>query len=194
MGAHLRKTMDTAQGKQLTKQAIRNKILRELKRQKEAGRERKNRRIKKKLFGTRAFKKAKTVMFYISLVGEVDTKKMIKEAHNLGKIILVPVCCNRNIMACMLDTKAKLKKGPYGVWEPVNRKPVSLKNPGLVVVPGLAFDKRGNRLGRGKGYYDRFLRTIPQDVPSIGLAFDFQVLPFVPSTATDVRVRRVIFA
>lgn len=194
MGTHLSKIAKTAQGIPLTKQIIRNKILSELKRQKEEGQERKNRCIKEKLFKTRAFKKAKKVMFYISLVGEVDTKEMIKEAHNLGKIILVPVCCNRNIIACMLDTKAKLKKGPYGVWEPVSKKPVSLKNLGLVVVPGLAFDKRGNRLGRGKGYYDRFLKTIPQNVPSVGLAFDFQVLPFVPATTTDVPVDKVIFA
>ena len=50
----------------------------------------------------------------------------------------------------------------------------------LVVVPGLAFDKRNNRLGRGQGYYDRFLKTLPRGVPTIGLAFDFQIVDTIP--------------
>jgi 5-formyltetrahydrofolate cyclo-ligase len=58
----------------------------------------------------------------------------------------------------------------------------------------LAFDKKGNRLGRGKGYFDRFLRKIPEDIPSIGLAFDFQILPEVPAAEHDVGVKKVIFA
>jgi 5-formyltetrahydrofolate cyclo-ligase len=64
----------------------------------------------------------------------------------------------------------------------------------LVITPGVAFDKKGNRLGRGKGYYDRFLSKIPKDTPSIGLAFNLQVLPAVPVTSQDVSVKKVIFA
>ncbi|MCX5706588.1 MAG: 5-formyltetrahydrofolate cyclo-ligase, partial [Candidatus Omnitrophica bacterium] len=60
--------------------------------------------------------------------------------------------------------------------------------------PGLAFDKKGNRLGRGKGYYDRFLKKIPKDTPSIGLAFDLQILPSVPTSSHDVSVSKVLFA
>lgn len=178
----------------LTKQRIRNTILLKLKEQKEEDRNRKSRIIKKRLFNTTIFKKAKRVMCYISLAGEVDTGKMIKEAQKLGKIIVVPVCRDRKIIACLLDNEAKLERGPYGVWEPVNKKPVSLKSLDLVLVPGLAFDKKGNRLGRGKGYYDRFLTKIPDKITSIGLAFDFQILPSIPTTTADVTVKRIIFA
>lgn len=178
----------------LTKQAIRNTMLLRLKKQKEDVRNRKSIRIRKKLFRTNLFKKAKIIMFYIALNGEVETREMIKEAQNLGKIAVVPVCKNRNLIACALDYKAKLQKGPYGVWEPVNKKPFNLGLLDLVVVPGLAFDKKGSRLGRGKGYYDRFLTRIPKEATSIGIAFDFQVMPSVPTTPKDVNVQKIIFA
>jgi 5-formyltetrahydrofolate cyclo-ligase len=178
----------------LTKRAIRNTILARLNIQKEEDRTEKSSLIKKRLFRQSVFKKAKTVMFYIALSGEVDTKDMIKEAQNLGKKILVPVCWNRTIIACVLDITAKLQRGLYGVWEPVIKKPVDLNELDLVIVPGLAFDKSGNRLGRGKGYYDRFLQKIPHRVTTIGLAFDFQILSSVPSTATDISVKKLLFA
>lgn len=78
--------------------------------------------------------------------------------------------------------------------EPTIKKQVSLKSLDLVIVPGMAFDKKGKRLGRGKGYYDRFLMKIPKDTSSFGLAFDFQILPFIPTTDIDVDVKKVIFA
>jgi 5-formyltetrahydrofolate cyclo-ligase len=61
-------------------------------------------------------------------------------------------------------------------------------------VPGLAFDKKGNRLGRGKGCYDRFLKRLPKKIPTIGLAFDFQILPKIPAKTHDISVNKVIFA
>jgi 5-formyltetrahydrofolate cyclo-ligase len=63
-----------------------------------------------------------------------------------------------------------------------------------VIVPGIAFDRKGNHLGRGKGYYDRFLEKLLPQTPTIGLAFDFQILPSLPATKTDIAVDRVIFA
>jgi 5-formyltetrahydrofolate cyclo-ligase len=181
--------------KALTKKQIRSRILLKLRRQKEEERERKSRLIKKKLFRTEVFRKAKTVMFYISFDGEVNTEEMIKEAQKLGKIIAVPVCRkNRMISPCLLKEKTRLIRSPYGVWEPVGRQLVDTQDIDLVVVPGLAFDKQGRRLGRGKGYYDRFLNGLPDNSSSVGLAFDFQILPSVPATTTDVNVDRVIFA
>lgn len=179
----------------LTKSQLRNKILWRLKSQKEEGRNRKSRLIEKKLFNSGVFKKAKNVMFYISFDGEVDTKKMIRDAQKLGKIVTVPVCrSNRVIKPCLLSKKVRLKKGPYGIPQPLLKTFVSPESLDLVIVPGVAFDKQGNRLGRGKGYYDCFLRKLPKDIISVGLAFDFQILPFIPATAHDVGVNSVIFA
>lgn len=180
----------------LTKQQIRSKILLRLKTQKEESRERKSKVILNKLFRTPGFKKAKIVMFYISFDGEVNTEEMIKEAKRLGKIIAVPVCKRGKIKMspCLLPDMVRLEKGPYGILEPAIKKPVKLEDLDLVIVPGVAFDKQGNRLGRGKGCYDSFLKELPSNVVSLGLAFNFQILPCLPATSTDVSVDRVIFA
>ncbi|MGA2775167.1 MAG: 5-formyltetrahydrofolate cyclo-ligase [Candidatus Omnitrophota bacterium] len=179
----------------LTKQAIRSKILLELENQEEESRKRKSSIIKNKLFRTKVFRKAKIVMFYIAFKGEVETEEMIKEALNLGKIVTVPVCKPHKLALepCILDNHANLKRGPYGVKEPVEERCLPLSALQLVIVPGIAFDKKGNRLGRGKGYYDRLLQKLPRTIQSIGLAFDFQILSSVPSHAHDVAVGRVIF-
>lgn len=180
----------------LTKKRIRSKILLKLQKQKEESRKRKSRIIKEKLFRTHIFHKAKMILFYIAFDGEVNTEEMIKETIKLGKIVTVPVCNKDKIhlRPCILDDKAGLKMGPYGVAEPVSKKRVRLKDLDLVVVPGLAFDKKGNRLGRGKGFYDRFLNRLPKRAISIGLAFNFQILPSIPTATHDVSVSKVLFA
>ena len=184
-----------ARGK-LTKKQIRSKILLRLKTQKEEGRDRKSKAIKKKLFRTPVFKRAKVVMFYMSFDGEVNTEGMIKGAHRVGKIVAVPVCKRDRITIrpCILRTKAKLNNGPYGICEPAVKQYIKLEDLDLVIVPGVAFDKKGNRLGRGRGCYDYFLKRVSRDTASIGLAFDFQILPSIPATTTDVKVGKVIFA
>ena len=180
----------------LTKEEIRSKILFELSKQKEEDRSIKSCLIKEKLFKQPVFRKAKRVMFYIAFKGEVETKEMIEAAKRSGKIIAVPVCVkNRaSLRPALLDSHAHLKKGPYGVFEPVTSRFIALKDLDLVITPGVAFDKRGNRLGRGKGYYDRFLSRIPKDTPSIGLAYSLQILSAVPVTSRDVSVKKVLFA
>ncbi|MCK9431704.1 MAG: 5-formyltetrahydrofolate cyclo-ligase [Candidatus Omnitrophica bacterium] len=188
------KDMNKASGLGLTKAEIRSKILLRLKTQKEEDRNRKSKLITVKLLRNKVFKKAKRVMFYIAFGGEVNTEEMIREAKKTGKLICVPVCRkDRETMhPAIFEDHAKLKKGPYGVLEPVAQAEVNPENLDLIIVPGLAFDKKGNRLGRGKGCYDRFLRSLSVKTPSIGLAFDFQILPLIPTTSCDVSVKEVI--
>ncbi len=180
----------------LTKAQIRSKILLKLKTQKEEDRTRKSRFIKDKLLRNEVFRKAKIVMFYIAFGGEVNTEEMIREAKKIGKLICVPVCRKdrETMQPAILEDNAKLKKGPYGVLEPVAKARVEPKDLDLIIVPGLAFDKKCNRLGRGKGCYDRFLSKLSDKTPSIGLAFDFQILPLIPTTAHDVSVKKIIFS
>lgn len=180
----------------MTKQAIRSKILIKLSNQKEEDRKRKSKSIQRKLFAARVFRKARLVMFYIPLRGEVDTHDMIKAAQKLGKKVVVPVCQKHTIdlRPCLLDAPVQLKRGPYGVYEPVVAQYVPLSLVDLVVVPGVAFDAKGNRLGRGKGFYDRFLKKTPATTTFVGLAYDFQVLPSIPTQPHDVSVHRVIAA
>lgn len=184
-----------ARPESLTKQKIRSRILLKLKIQKEEDRNRKSKLIKTKLFRARVFKKAKKVMFFISFGGEVNTQDMIKETQEMGKIVAVPVCRkNRVIRPSILSTKAKLVRGLYEIYEPAIKRFIDPEALDLVVVPGVAFDKSGNRLGRGKGYYDCFLHKLPDKTVSIGLAYDFQILPSVPTTNSDKKVHKLIFA
>jgi len=134
-------------------------------------------------------------MFYISFDGEVVTQDMLKTSQRLGKMILVPVCRKNGVMKpCILEDKMPLARNCYGILEPVRKKFMKIKDLDLVIVPGVAFDKKGRRIGRGKGYYDRFLKKLSPNTTSIGLAFDFQILPSIPATRSDVGVDKVIFA
>ncbi|MFA5092432.1 MAG: 5-formyltetrahydrofolate cyclo-ligase [Candidatus Omnitrophota bacterium] len=180
----------------LTKAQIRSKILKRLKIQKEEDRNRKSKLIKDKLLRNKVFKKAKIIMFYIAFGGEVNTEEMIREAKKIGKVICVPICKKdkETMQPNIFEDHGKLKKGPYGALEPVTQALIKPKDLDLVIVPGLAFDKKGNRLGRGKGCYDRFLNQLSKNTASIGLAFDFQILPRVPTTSYDVSMQKVIFS
>ncbi|MDD5527015.1 MAG: 5-formyltetrahydrofolate cyclo-ligase [Candidatus Omnitrophota bacterium] len=177
------------------KSKLRRRILSLLKAQREEIRCRKSQQIKEELFRSLLFRRARTVMCYVSFGGEVRTQELIKEARQLGKIVAVPVCgCNRRMKPCVFPEDGKLKKGLYGIGEPVNRKFIGCDDIDLIIVPGVAFDKAGNRLGRGKGYYDNFLKRLPSTVPSVGLAYDFQVVPRIPSAEHDTALTKVIFA
>ena len=133
----------------------------------------------------RGFKQAKTILFYASFDGEVETFEMIKKALNLGKKIALPKILKDKIKLLPVfirSLRRDLKAGVYGIKEPKDKKVnvLKIKDIDMVIVPALAFDKANHRLGRGKGYYDRFLGNIPSCIPTFGLAFDFQVVSSVP--------------
>lgn len=181
------------------KAAIRKKILLRLKNQKEEERQSKSLLIKNKLFRLSVFRKAKIVMFYISKDGEVNTIPMIKGAIQKGKKVAVPLTLtNEKELAVSLisGNDKELEMGPWGIKQPKKSsiRPINLKKIDLVVVPALAFDHQRNRLGRGGGYYDRFLKKLPESISTIGLAFDFQILGNLPQSSHDVKVKRLLTA
>jgi 5-formyltetrahydrofolate cyclo-ligase len=182
------------------KRKLREEVIKKLRSHKEDERLKKSSRIAKKLFSLREFFKAKTILFYLSFDGEVDTVRMIKNTIKQGKRVAVPVICKETkeiVPSVIKDYDSELKTGPYGISHPKEEyiRPIPLESIDLVIVPGLAFDVAGNRLGRGMGYYDRFLSRLPKDVPTIGLAFDFQmVYNFPPLEPHDFSVTKVLFA
>ncbi len=151
-----------------------------------------------KLFGMPIFKKATTILFYASFDGEVDTFAMMRQAQLLGKKIALPHVQQdkkRIIPRKVKDLTRDLEDGPYGIKQP--KETISdilpLHDIEAVIVPGVAFDRKNHRLGRGAGYYDRFLSTLPNDIPTIGLAFDFQIVDTLPGReAHDVRLSCVV--
>ena len=155
--------------------------------------------IKGKLFKEEMFKKAKVVMFYVSLKDEVDTLPMIDETLKTGKRVCVPVILKeeKKLIAGEIKNRLEdLEKQHFGIYQPhLDRvREIPLDNIDLVVVPGIAFDKHNVRLGRGHGYYDRFLSRLPARARTIGLAFDFQLIEHLPKDLHDIPVWKTISA
>jgi len=181
-----------------SKEVIRKKIKMKMRNQKGAERSRRSRVIHKKIFIKKEFLNAKRVMLYVSKgTGEVETGPIIKKALKMGKKVVLPVTLKRDegIKPVYLRDSRSMEKGPYGIYEPKgpsNRKSAVLKDIDLVIVPGVAFDRRNNRIGRGKGYYDNFLRRLPESRPKIGLGFRFQLLDKIPATKRDMPLTSVI--
>jgi len=151
----------------------------------------KTKKIKETLFSLQEFKKAKTIMFYVSKDNEVYTHDMIKELFGRKKII-VPVTDfkNNGLILSELNDFSEMEPSYYGVLEPKKIKKVNPKEINIVIVPGVAFDKKGNRIGYGKGYYDIFLKKTK--ALKIALAFDFQVEDKIKSEDIDVPMDMII--
>lgn len=183
----------------IRKQTIRKEILSKLKLQKKQERINKSRRIQKKLFNLPEFRQAKIIMFYLSSEFEVDTLNMIKKAIKLDKKIAVPVISSDKadmVVSLVSGVTSELEVGPYGIKQPKARylKPIPPEQLDLAVVPGVAFDDKGMRLGRGKGCYDRFLEAKSDETHTLGLAFTFQIVKNLPYNRHDHPVEQVISA
>ena len=181
-----------------SKKILRERILTLLRNQKEEERLTKSLDIGNKLFQMEAFKKAGTILFYASFDGEVETFEMMREAQKQGKTIGLPGIDKggtKIIPTAVASLESDLETGPYGIQQPKidQTRTLSKDRIDMVIVPGVAFDKNNNRLGRGGGYYDRFLASLPSDVPKVGLAFDFQMVATLsPQEKHDIPVSCVV--
>lgn len=135
-----------------------------------------------------------TLMVYLDFQHEVETTCFLSEYQNL----IVPYCPDDDIVPVAVQGLSELEVGHFGILEPseeIRRSPqrqVLPKDISVVLVPGLGFDPLCNRLGRGKGYYDRFLATLPTSVVSIGLAFECQIVAKIPVSPGDKPVTIIV--
>lgn len=161
-----------------------------------ASRKAMSRKIAKTLRELPTYRKARTVMFYVSFGSEVITNKMIMSAVKEGKNVVVPFLgkSKEEIKAAKITSaKSDLIRGAFGIKEPKPRlcKEIPHRKIDLVVVPAVVFDKACQRVGYGKGYYDRWLKKIPLKA-RIGIAFDAQVIEKIPECRNDIPVSMVI--
>lgn len=137
---------------------------------------------------------ADTILMYHSLPDEVDTHSALDKLLAMGKKVLLPKVISDTEMTIHEYTgpDSLQPSDSYGILEPTTPE-LSIINSQLsiVIVPGMAFDKQGHRLGRGKGYYDRFLSRVP-NIYKIGVCFPFQILETIPSEITDIVMDEVI--
>lgn len=137
-------------------------------------------------------------MCYAAIAGEVETRPILEEALADGKRVAVPVTMtsSKRLIAAEISHVGRdlVASGPFQIPEPhrkrIRRLPVSAID--LILVPGIAFDGKGRRLGRGGGYYDRFLSRVPARIPRIGLCFKFQVVDRLPHEPHDQTVSQLI--
>jgi 5-formyltetrahydrofolate cyclo-ligase len=153
-----------------------------------------SRRIVGAFMALPAYAAAQTVMWYVDAGSEVRTRHVLPEALTGGKRIVVPYCIveTNQLDLFLLDDMTELAQGAHKILEPrddlrtLPGKRVAPEELDLVMVPGVAFDPQGGRMGQGKGYYDRLLARVRPDAPLAAMAFECQVFPEIPVAAHDV--------
>lgn len=142
------------------------------------------------------FKQAKTIMIYLPIKNEVQTEAIIETAWQLGKKVCIPVCQPnfKEIIPSMLIEWKDVTKGTFGILEPTaeNIRSIPKEEIDIIFVPGVVFDRAGNRVGFGAGYYDKFLPKLRKEAAIIALAYDFQIVDSIPAEEHDVAMDYII--
>lgn len=135
---------------------------------------------------------AGTVLIYSPLKDELDVSPLIKDAAKSGKTVLLPVVSGTDLTLGIYKGDNLLTKGAFGISEPSAEifPEEKYSEISVAIIPGMAFDKNGNRLGRGKGYYDRFLPKLTGTY-IIGVCFPFQMFEKIPSEEFDIKMDRI---
>lgn len=145
-----------------------------------------------RLFQRPEYVAARSILFYVSARSEVQTHRGILAALADDKIVAVPYCVGAELEIFRLDSFADLELGAYGIHEPraeLRSSPahqIDLMSIDLIIVPGVAFDPCGSRLGHGLGYYDRLLALASPATKRIALAYECQIWPEIPAISSDV--------
>ena len=140
-----------------------------------------------------AYKAAKTIYGYLPYNQEVRTVPMLEQALKDGKRVAVPKVYGDEMKFLYLDDLTKVSKGYAGIPEPIDDEPVADDETALVLMPGLAFDPQGHRIGYGGGFYDKFLAAEPNH-PTLALCYEFQMLPELHTEEHDIPVDTVLWA
>jgi 5-formyltetrahydrofolate cyclo-ligase len=156
----------------------------------------KTRAIETRLFDFANFLEARIVLLYVDSDCEVRTKSILRRAHEIAKVVVLP-CFHperQRISLLKVDNLKDLQPGARGVLEPNPErcKPVPIQKIDIAIIPGHAFDEKGGRIGSGRGYYDRFIPELPATTRKVALALEEQILPIVPTESHDRHVDIII--
>jgi 5-formyltetrahydrofolate cyclo-ligase len=179
------------------KEQIRKDVAKTLNGVTEKQRTEKTKAIESRLCGFANFLEARIVLLYIGGDNEVRTKNILKRAYEFNKIVVLPAFDSDRLKVATLKVDhpdKDLLAGPRGVAQPnpARCKPVPLQKIDIAIIPGLAFDEKGARIGSGHGYYDRFIPDLPATTRKVALAFEEQIIPQVPTEPHDKHVDIII--
>lgn len=153
----------------------------------------KSRILTKQFLETDAYRNAKTLYGYISYNREVCTAAILEQAMKDGKRVAIPKCYGKQMLFRYVTDLNRVEYRSFGLPEPYDDEPLAQDPEALVLMPGLAFDRAGRRIGYGGGYYDRFLELEPNH-PTIALCFDFQLLDHLDTDPFDIPADLVLWA
>lgn len=148
--------------------------------------------LAQKLFATEVYRSAATIYGYLSYNQEVRTLPIMQQALKDGKKIAVPKVYGQQMRFIYLDDPGAVAPGYSGIPEPVADGPMADDPAALVLMPGLAFDAQGNRMGYGGGFYDKFLAAEPNH-PTVALCYGFQMVDRIPTDSYDIPVDLVLW-
>ena len=177
----------------MNKQELRAMIRQKKRAMTEAEIEQKSVRLGRLLAESEVYRQAKVIYGYLPYNQEVRTVAMLEQAIRDGKRVAVPKVYGDDMKFIYLDDMTRIAKGYAGIPEPVEDAPVACDRDALVLMPGLAFDPQGHRIGYGGGFYDRFLAAEPEH-PTVALCYDFQMLPSLETEEFDIPVDQVFWA
>ena len=177
----------------MDKQALR-KMIREKKRaMTEMQIEEASARLAQQLYQSPLYRQATTIYGYLPYNQEVRTIPMLEQALAEGKRVAVPKVYGDEMRFLYIDDLSRVEKGYAGIPEPIDDEPIAVDPTALVLMPGLAFDRAGHRIGYGGGFYDKFLSAEP-DHPTLALCYGFQMLDELPTEEFDIPVDCVLWA
>lgn len=140
-----------------------------------------------------AYRSAKTIYGYLPYNQEVRTVPMLEQALRDGKRVAVPKCYGDEMRFIFMEDLGAVEKGYAGIPEPIADDPIADDETALVLMPGMAFDPQGHRIGYGGGFYDKFLAKEPNH-PTLALCYEFQMLPHLETEEYDIPVDTVLWA
>ena len=155
--------------------------------------EERSRELGRQFAATEAYRKAKTIYGYMPYNQEVRTVPMLQRALDEGKRVAVPKVYGEEMRFIYLEDLTQVSKGYAGIPEPIADAPVAEDKQALVLMPGLAFDPQGHRIGYGGGFYDRFLAQEPHH-PTLALCYEFQMQAHLDTEEFDIPVDTVLWA
>lgn len=149
--------------------------------------------LAEKFYNSPAYQAASTIYGYLPYNQEVRTVPMLQRALNEGKRVAVPKVYGEEMRFIYLEDLTQVSKGYAGIPEPIADAPVAEDQRALVLMPGLAFDPQGHRIGYGGGFYDRFLAKEPHH-PTLALCYEFQMQAHLDTEEFDIPVDTVLWA
>ena len=156
-----------------------------------------SRSIQERLLSLKEFEESHTVSIYMDFDNEVRTREIVSDSLQRGKRVVIPYMKGKNntlLLSEVRDMEKELERNTFGILEPKREyfRYIPDSEVEMLVVPGVAFDEKGRRLGFGGGYYDRLLINVNKSTLTIGLAYEFQIVREIPWWFYDIFIDRII--